>query len=153
MEASRQEGMQVVAEGGSLFGFDMTLIADGVATLEHNIPLSTFYEDVLSYFSQSKTNYTPTLVVTFGGPAADPYWRSHTDVFDQPILKRHIPPAELAASSARRTIAPEADYVDDESAREPTNWPSAACWSPSAPTANRTASARTGSSGPSCAAA
>jgi imidazolonepropionase-like amidohydrolase/Tol biopolymer transport system component len=118
MEASRREGMQVVAEGGSLFGFDMTLIADGVATLEHNIPLSTFYEDVLSYFSQSKTNYTPTLVVTFGGPAGDPYWRSHTDVFEQPILKRHIPPAELAASSARRVIAPEGDYVDDDSARE-----------------------------------
>jgi len=118
MLASRQEGMQVVSEGGSLFGFDMTLIADGTATLEHNLPLSTFYEDVLSYFSQSKTNYTPTLVVTFGGPAADPYWRSHTDVFEQPILKRHIPPTELAASNARRTIAPEADYVDDESARE-----------------------------------
>ena len=118
MEASRREGMQVVAEGGSLFNFDMTLIADGVATVEHNVPLSTFYEDVLSYFSQSKTNYTPTLVVTFGGPAADPYWRSHTDVFNQPILKRHIPPTELAASSARRVIAPDGDYVDDDSARE-----------------------------------
>jgi len=118
MEASRREGMQVVGEGGSLFGFDMTLIADGVATLEHNIPLSTFYEDVLSYFSQSKTNYTPTLIVTFGGPAGDPYWRSHTDVFDQPILKRHIPPTELAAANSRRVIAPEGDYVDDESARE-----------------------------------
>jgi imidazolonepropionase-like amidohydrolase len=118
MEASRREGMQVVAEGGSLFNFDMTLIADGVATVEHNLPLSTFYEDVLSYFSQSKTNYTPTLVVTFGGPAADPYWRSHTDVFNQPILKRHIPPTELAANNARRVIAPEGDYVDDDSARE-----------------------------------
>lgn len=118
MEASRREGMQVVAEGGSLFNFDMTLIADGVATVEHNLPLSTFYEDVLSYFSQSKTNYTPTLVVTFGGPAADPYWRSHTDVFNQPILKRHIPPIELAANNARRVIAPEGDYVDDDSARE-----------------------------------
>jgi imidazolonepropionase-like amidohydrolase len=96
----------------------MTLIADGVATVEHNLPLTTFYEDVLSYFSQSKTNYTPTLVVTFGGPAADPYWRSHTDVFNQPILKRHIPPTELAANNARRVIAPEGDYVDDDSARE-----------------------------------
>ena len=118
MEASRQEGLQVVAEGGSLFNFDMTLIADGVSTLEHNIPLSTFYEDVLSYFSQSKTNYTPTLVVTFGGPAGDPYWRSHTDLFGQPILSRHVPPTLLAASSARRVIAPEGDYVDDDSARE-----------------------------------
>lgn len=116
--AARQEGMQVVAEGGALFGLDMTHIADGNSTIEHNVPLSTFYEDVLTFFSASKTYYTPTLVVTFGGLAGDPYWRAHTDVFEQPILKRHIPPAQLRADNARRPIAPEADYVDDESARE-----------------------------------
>jgi len=116
--AARQEGMQVVAEGGALFGLDMTHIADGNSTVEHNVPLSTFYEDVLSFFSQSKTYYTPTLVVTFGGLAADPYWRSHTDVFEQPILKRHMPPDRLAAENVRREIAPEGDYVDDDSARE-----------------------------------
>lgn len=117
-EAARREGMQVVAEGGALFGLDMTHIADGNSTVEHNVPLSTFYEDVLSFFSQSKTYYTPTLVVTFGGLAADPYWRAHTDVFEQPILKRHVPPSRLAAENVRREIAPESDYVDDDSARE-----------------------------------
>lgn len=116
--AARQEGMQVVAEGGALFGLDMTHIADGNSTVEHNVPLSTFYEDVLTFFSQSKTYYTPTLVVTFGGLAADPYWRAHTDVFDQPILKRHEPPERMAADNVRREIAPESDYVDDDSARE-----------------------------------
>src|SRR3546814_17492505 len=30
----------------------------------------------------------------------------------------HIPPAELAANNKRRVIAPESDYVDDDSARE-----------------------------------
>ncbi|MDZ4375560.1 MAG: amidohydrolase family protein [Phenylobacterium sp.] len=117
-EAARREGMQVVAEGGALFGLDMTHIADGNSTIEHNIPLSVFYEDVLSYFSQSRTYYTPTLVVTFGGLAGDPYWRAHTNVFEQPILKRHVSPQQLAADNARRPIAPEDDYVDDESARE-----------------------------------
>ncbi len=118
VEASRREGMQVVAEGGSLFGMDMTLIADGNSTLEHNIPLNVFYEDVLQFVSQSKTNYTPTLVVTYGGPAGDPYWRQATDVFAQPLLKAHTPPAQLAARTVRRTKAPEADYVDGANARE-----------------------------------
>ncbi len=117
-EAARREDMQSVAEGASLFNFDMSLIADGTSTLEHNVPVSTFYEDVLSYFSQSKTNYTPTLVVSYGGPAGDPYWRSHTDVFEQPILKRHIPPTQLLAANARREMAPEGDYVDRDNARE-----------------------------------
>ncbi|PZQ62406.1 MAG: amidohydrolase [Phenylobacterium zucineum] len=118
IQAARDENMQVVAEGGALFGQDMNIIADGNSTLEHNIPQMTIYEDVVSYFSQSKTNYTPTLVVTFGGLAADPYWRSHTDVFAQPVVKAHTPPGILAADTARRPIAPESQYVDDDSARE-----------------------------------
>lgn len=118
VEAARREGMQVVAEGGSLFGQDMTIIADGNSTLEHNIPQLHLYEDVLSYFSESKTNYTPTLVVTFSGLAADPYWRAHTDVWKQPIVAAHTPPAKLAADTVRRPIAPEEDYVDDDNARE-----------------------------------
>lgn len=118
VEASRRENMQVVAEGAALFGQDMTIVADGNATLEHNIPQLRLYEDVLSFFSQSRTNYTPTLVVTYSGLAADPYWRAHTDVWEQPLLKAHIPPTVLAADNVRRPIAPEADYVDDDNARE-----------------------------------
>ena len=116
--AALQENMRSVAEGGSLFGMDMALIADGNTTLEHNVPLGVFYEDVLQFFSKSKTGYTPTLVVTYGGPAGDPYWRSHTDVFRHPLLAKHQPPTTLAANNARREIAPEEDYVDDDSARE-----------------------------------
>ena len=116
--AALEENMRSVAEGGSLFGFDMTLIADGNTTLEHNIPLSSFYDDVLQYFSKSKTGYTPTLVVTYGGPAGDPYWRSHTDVWRHPLLHKHEPPSILNAANARRQIAPDEDYVDDDNARE-----------------------------------
>jgi imidazolonepropionase-like amidohydrolase/Tol biopolymer transport system component len=117
-EASRRENMQVVAEGGSLYGLDVTHIADGNSTLEHNIPLETFYEDIQQFFAASKTNYTPTLVVTFGGLAGDPYWRQHTDVFANPLLQAHTPPRQLRADSARRLMAPEGDYMDDDNARE-----------------------------------
>lgn len=116
--AAIEENMRSVAEGGSLFGLDMTLIADGNTTVEHNIPLETFYQDVQQFFSGSKVGYTPTLVVTYGGPAADPYWRAHTDVWKQPLLQKHEPEAVLVAANARRTIAPDDNYVDDESARE-----------------------------------
>ncbi|WP_100260507.1 amidohydrolase family protein [Qipengyuania seohaensis] len=115
--AARAENMLVVAEGGSLFGMDMNLIVDGNSTLEHNIPLDVMYEDVLQMFAQSDTNYTPTLTVTYGGLAGDPYWRQATDVFDNPLLV-HTPPKLLLASTARRTKAPEWAFVDDNSARE-----------------------------------
>jgi imidazolonepropionase-like amidohydrolase/Tol biopolymer transport system component len=116
--AGQRENMEVVPEGGSLYHLDVSLIQDGNATVEHNVPLNVFYDDLVSLWSQTRTNYTPTLVVTYGGPAGDPYWRSHTDVWKHPVLTRHIPPATLAADNARREIAPEEDYVDAASARE-----------------------------------
>ncbi|WP_340586893.1 amidohydrolase family protein [Erythrobacter alti] len=118
VEAARRENMLVVAEGGSLFGMDLNLVADGNSTLEHNIPVERFYEDVLQFMGGANTNYTPTLVVGYGGLAGDPYWRQATNVFDQPLLNAHTPPAILRAQTARRTTAPEGDFVDDDIARE-----------------------------------
>jgi len=116
--AAQAENMEVVPEGGSLYSMDITLIQDGNATLEHNLPVEHFYDDVVSLWSQSRTNYTPTLVVTYGGLAGDPYWRQHMDVWRHPLLSRHAPPALLEAQNERRTMAPEEDYVDADSARE-----------------------------------
>lgn len=117
VSAAAAEDMLVVAEGGSLFGMDMALVADGNSTLEHNVPLEYFYEDVLQFFSQSQTNYTPTLVVTYGGLAGDPYWRQATDVWTNPLLI-HTPPSILLADNARRVKAPEWAFVDGDNARE-----------------------------------
>jgi imidazolonepropionase-like amidohydrolase/Tol biopolymer transport system component len=116
--ASIAENIQVVAEGASLFAQDIALIADGNTALEHNIPQMVLYEDVISFFAQTKVAYTPTLVVTYGGLAGDPYWRSHTDVWRHPILSKHVPPHILQPNNVRRTQAPDEDYVDDKSARE-----------------------------------
>ena len=116
--AAQRENMEVVPEGGSLFAMDISLIQDGNSTVEHNVPLITFYKDVVDLWTQTKTNYTPTLVVTYGGLAGDPYWRQHTDVWKHPIVSRYEPPAMLLAQNGRRTMAPEDAFVDDESARE-----------------------------------
>jgi imidazolonepropionase-like amidohydrolase len=116
--AAQAEGMEVVPEGGSLYTMDVSLVQDGNSTVEHNIPLEHFYVDLIQLWTQTRTNYTPTLVVTYGGPAGDPYWRAHTDVWRHPLLTRHAPPLALAAQNARRELAPEEDYVDAASARE-----------------------------------
>lgn len=117
IEAGRRENMQVVAEGGSLFGLGITHIVDGNATFEHNLPAERFYDDVVQLWTGTKVNYTPTLVVSFGGLGADPYWRAHTDMFEQPLLKQHTPPGVLA-ESLRRPIAPDDQYFERLAARE-----------------------------------
>jgi imidazolonepropionase-like amidohydrolase/Tol biopolymer transport system component len=116
--AARAENMLNVAEGGSLFGMDMSLIADGISTVEHNVPVEHFYEDVLQFWSESQSNNTPTLVVTYGGLAGDPYWRQATNVWENPLMV-HTPPKMLLADTARRVKAPEWTFVDDDNAREP----------------------------------
>ncbi|WP_372587569.1 MULTISPECIES: amidohydrolase family protein [Sphingomonas] len=118
VKAAQAEGMEVVPEGGSLYTMDVSLIQDGNSTVEHNVPLAIFYADLVSLWTQTKTYYTPTLVVTYGGPAGDPYWRAHTEVWKHPLLTKHIPPGLLAAQNVRRVLAPEEDYVDGWSARE-----------------------------------
>jgi imidazolonepropionase-like amidohydrolase/Tol biopolymer transport system component len=115
--AAAAENMLVVAEGGSLFGMDMNLVADGNSTVEHNVPVDVFYEDVLQFFGQSNSNYTPTLVVTYGGLAGDPYWRQATNVWENPLMV-HTPPKMLLAETGRRTKAPDWAFVDDNNARE-----------------------------------
>ncbi|GAA0769123.1 imidazolonepropionase-like amidohydrolase/Tol biopolymer transport system component [Erythromicrobium ramosum] len=115
--AAAAENMLVVAEGGSLFGMDMNLVADGNSTIEHNVPVDVFYEDVLQFFGQSNSNYTPTLVVTYGGLAGDPYWRQATNVWENPLMV-HTPPKMLLAETGRRTKAPDWAFVDDDNARE-----------------------------------
>lgn len=113
--ASHAAGVIVVAEGGSNYHMDMSMVADGNTSIEHNIPVEMIYEDVLQMFSQTQVANNPTIVVTYGGLAGDPYWRSRTNVYEHPILSRHAPPAYLNGS-IRRDWAPEHDYVDDDAA-------------------------------------
>ncbi len=115
--ASLEADIAVVAEGGSNFHMDMAMVADGNTSIEHNLPQAMIYEDVLSMYSQTDVAYVPTLTVTYGGLAGDPYWRQATDVWTHPILSKHAPPRRLQAGSVRRTTAPESDFVDDVSAK------------------------------------
>jgi imidazolonepropionase-like amidohydrolase/Tol biopolymer transport system component len=115
--AARAENILVVPEGGSLFQMDITLIQDGNSTVEHNIPQNRFYEDVLSLYSQTRTGYNPTLVVTYGGLAGDPYWSQAEPVWRHPLLTRHTPPNELAGR-VRAVTAPPEQFVDQYNARE-----------------------------------
>jgi len=108
--ASQAEGMLVVAEGGSLFHMDLSMVADGNATIEHNLPQSKLYEDVLQFWSQTEVAYTPTLVVTYGGLTAEHYWYQETDVWKHPLLSRFVPPRVLQPRSVRRQKAPFGDY-------------------------------------------
>jgi imidazolonepropionase-like amidohydrolase/Tol biopolymer transport system component len=107
IEAARELQMEVVPEGGSLFMHNMTEIADGHTTIEHSLPVANVYDDVLQYWKGSKTAYTPTLIVAYGGSFGENYWYQHTDAWKEPIESRWVPRRILDQRSRRRTMIPD----------------------------------------------
>jgi len=115
--AAREEQMLVVSEGGSQFHMDLSMVADGNSTIEHNLPQSMLYDDVLQFWSQTDVAYTPTLGVTYGGLGGENYWYQESNVWEHPLLSRYVPPHILQPRSVRRVLAPEGDFYHKVSAR------------------------------------
>ncbi|MEO1384896.1 MAG: amidohydrolase, partial [Bacteroidota bacterium] len=67
IEAARQLEIMVYPEGGSFFYHNMSMVADGHTSVEHNIPVAPLYSDVIQFWSQTGTANTPTLIVNYGG--------------------------------------------------------------------------------------
>lgn len=108
--------MLVVSEGGSMFHMDLSMVADGNSAIEHNLPQSMLYDDVLQFWSQTNVAYTPTLGVTYGGLRGEDYWYQETEVWKHPILANFVPPHILRPRSVRRVLAPKDDYHHTKSA-------------------------------------
>ena len=110
IEAARQTGMMVVPEGGSLFQHNMTMIIDGHTGVEHSIPVAKVYDDVLQLWSKSRTGYTPTLVVGYGGNWGEVYWYQKTNVWADERLQTFVPRRILDARSRRRVMSPDEEF-------------------------------------------
>ena len=110
LEAARQLDMQVVPEGGATFMHNLTMIADGHTTIEHNLPVESLYDDVLQFWSKSDTAITPTLVVSYGGLSGEFYWYEKMDVWRHQRLRTFVPRYVLEPRARRRQKAPEGDY-------------------------------------------
>ncbi|MEO7311919.1 MAG: amidohydrolase family protein [Chitinophagaceae bacterium] len=110
IEAARELHMEVVPEGGSFFYHNMSMILDGHTTVEHNIPVATLYDDVIQLWKNSKTAYTPTLIVCYGAPSGEYYWYQHTNVWENEKLLQFTPRSVIDTRSRYRTMVPEEEY-------------------------------------------
>ena len=116
VKAARDHNIITVAEGGSLYHMDMSMVVDGNTSIEHNLPQSAIYDDVIQLYSQTNVAYTPTLAVTYGGVRGEDFYYQESDVWKHPILSKHVPPTVLQARAVRRQMAPVEDYADAVSA-------------------------------------
>ncbi len=93
--AARELGLTTTTEGGSNFTMNLTLMQDGYPGLEHSLPISPFYSDVVELERASGITYTPTLIVSYGGPIGRTYYMTHHDVDQEAKLKFFTPHDEL----------------------------------------------------------
>lgn len=110
IQAARELDMMVVPEGGSLLQHNLSMAVDGHTTLEHSLPAAKLYDDVKQLWRATKTAYTPTLVVAYGGIWGENYWYDKTEVWKHPRLSKYVPMDELRPRSMRRPTAPDSHY-------------------------------------------
>lgn len=91
LQAAREERINVTNEGAGDLRLDLTMVLDGFTGFEHALPVADLYNDVIQLIAQSRTWYTPTLVVAYGGPTAEWYFYQTTNVHDDERLNRFTP--------------------------------------------------------------
>jgi hypothetical protein len=90
-------------EGGLDYKLNMTQLFDGYPGHEHSIPIFPLYNDVTRTIGESKMAYTPTLLVSYGGPWAENYYYATENVLGNAKLNRFTPYEELNYKARRRT--------------------------------------------------
>lgn len=110
LEAAREIGINVTNEGGGFLKEDLAMVIDGFTGFEHNYPVK-LYKDVIELTARAQTVYTPTLIVSFGSPFGQYYWRQHRNYHGDEKLRRFTPHEELDRKARRVVSSPDEDYI------------------------------------------
>ncbi len=109
VEACKEHQMIVTTEGGADFKLDLTHAIDGFSGNEHSLPVVPLFNDIVQLFAKTGTVYTPTLLVSYGGPMGENYWYKNEEMYKDKKLRRFIPQEVLYSKLARLQ-----HYRDDE---------------------------------------
>ncbi len=74
------------------------------------MPVAPLYNDVIQLWRNSKTGYTPTLIVTYGALFGENYWYQHSNVWEKERLLHFTPRSVIDTRSRHRVMAPEEEY-------------------------------------------
>ena len=115
LKAAKEQELMPTTEGSLNMKLNMTMLIDGYPGQEHNYPISPIYRDVIQTTAESQMAYTPTLLVTYGGPWAENYFFMTEDAVNDPKLRRFTPRADLDRKALRRGAGwfHEDEYVMD----------------------------------------
>ena len=105
IQAAREQNIMPTTEGALDFKYDISMMIDGYSGQEHALPIFPLYKDVTEMFAKTGIAYTPTLLVSYGGPFTENYWyTTESPAYNDPKLQRFTPYEELAFKARRRVI-------------------------------------------------
>ncbi|MCP5185520.1 MAG: PD40 domain-containing protein [Pseudomonadales bacterium] len=111
VQACRKLGLMPTTEGGLDMKLDLTHVLDGFSGNEHNFPLVTLQDDIVQLVARAGLAYTPTLIVTYGGPWGEGWFYTRESPVNDAKLNRFTPYPELAGKALRRMWAQDAEYT------------------------------------------
>ena len=100
--AAKEQKLMPTTEGGLDFKLNLTNLIDGYPGHEHSLPIYPLYNDVTTTIAKSRMAYTPTLLVSYGGPWAENYFYATENVNRDPKLNYFTAKSELDQKSRRR---------------------------------------------------
>ncbi|HEX9611124.1 MAG TPA: amidohydrolase family protein, partial [Gemmatimonadales bacterium] len=109
--AAKELGLMPTIEGGLDFKMNLTAVTDGYPGHEHSYPIMPLYRDAVQLIAQSGITYTPTLLVSYGGPWSENYFYERYDIHENPKVRRFVPHEEIDQRAERRPWFRENQYV------------------------------------------
>jgi Tol biopolymer transport system component/imidazolonepropionase-like amidohydrolase len=100
--ACKEFGLTPTIEGGLDLKLNLTHMIDGYSGHEHTLPIHPLYKDVVQFVVQTKTFYTPTMLVAYGAPWIENHFYETTDVHGNAKLRRFTPHSVIDGVSRRR---------------------------------------------------
>ncbi len=145
--AAHELGLTATTEGGSNFTMNLSLMQDGYPGLEHTLPISPFFQDVIELGRFSGLTYTPTLIVAYGGPSGRQYYLTHQNVDEVwSGFSASRPMTSWTSGRARSGIATTSTSTRCTRSSSPSGWRPGVGWV-SGRTARCRVSGPTGNSG------
>ena len=109
--AAKELGLMPTIEGGLDFKMNLTAVIDGYPGSEHSYPIMPLYTDAVQLIAQSGITYTPTLLVSYGGPWSENFFYERYDIHDNAKVRRFMPHDEIDQRAERRPWFRESEYV------------------------------------------
>ena len=82
--------------------YNLTMIQDGYPGQEHSFPIWPLYDDVIRLTAYTGIAYTPTLLVSYGGPWAEQWFYTNENPHDDTKLRTFSPHEHIDAKTRRR---------------------------------------------------